>query len=203
MQKVKQKIIAFSGPARVGKDSFTRQMIIDIGREFPNLRCKQFSFAEGVRQELEEFVQEKYGISVWTEDPKEKELIRPLLIAHGNIRRNMTNNQYWIDYLCKKLNTMSDIDVCIVSDLRFASEEKDESFWVKENKGLHIHLKRKAIDGKPIKPNNEFEKKNEPLLAKAASEVISIASFEEESKMNSEISKKCKEILDKYIGFFL
>jgi hypothetical protein len=47
LQKVEQKIIAFSGAARVGKDTFAKEIIKQINLIIPNLNCEKYSFAYG------------------------------------------------------------------------------------------------------------------------------------------------------------
>ena len=67
LQKVEQKIIAFSGAARVGKDTFAKEIIKQINLIIPNLTCEKYSFAYGVREELQEFIENHYKINPWTE----------------------------------------------------------------------------------------------------------------------------------------
>jgi len=197
-QRVKQKIIAFSGAARVGKDTFTKSIIKQLNLHIPNLVCEKYAFAQGVREELQEFIKNNYNIDPWTEDNKEKEIIRPLLIAHGNARRSLSNNKYWVDFLCKKLNFQSSVDVAVISDLRFAMTKDDESFWVKNNKGLHIHLRRyeeKNGIKKIVKPSISFEKQNESKLAKCANQVVDIKNFDNQKDLQIEVESICEKII--------
>lgn len=197
-QLVKQKVIAFSGAARVGKDTFSNCLIKQLNLSIPKLVCEKFSFAQGVREELQEFIEKHYNINAWTEDNKEKEIIRPLLIAHGNAKRESSNNQYWINYLCKKLHSKNFVDVAVISDLRFAMTKNDESSWVKNNKGLHIHIRRyeeKNGIKKIIKPTISFEKQNESKLVDCANMVIDIKSFNDEKEVRFEIESICDKII--------
>jgi hypothetical protein len=198
LQKVEQKIIAFSGAARVGKDTFAKEIIKQINLIIPNLNCEKYSFAYGVREELQEFIENHYQINPWTEVDEEKEIIRPLLIAHGNAKRSLSNNQYWIDFLCKKLKSQNTVNVAVISDLRFAMTENDEGSWVKKNTGLHIHLRRYEEQNgikKTIKPVISFEKQNEPFLLKNANMVVDIKSFDNEKDLQVQVEYICEKII--------
>lgn len=203
--QINKKIIAFSGVARAGKDTFATLLGDKINNTFPNLQYNIYSFANGVRLELEDFIQQHYNVSPWTEDPKEKNLIRPLLIAHGNAKRYMSNNQYWIDFLSKALINDKSSDIAIISDLRFAGDENDEAAWVKKNNGLHIHIRRyEQKNGKRffVKPNNEFEKENEPLLQKAADKVIEVDTYDNRAEAIIKIYDICQELINERFSFF-
>ena len=197
-QEVKQKIIAFSGAARVGKDTFAKSLIKQLNLSIPNLVCQKYSFAQGVREELQEFIEKHYNINPWTEEDKEKEIIRPLLIAHGNAKRTLSKNRYWIDFLCKKLRSQNTVDVAVISDLRFAMSENDEGSWVKNNRGLHIHLRRYEEQNgikKIIKPTISFEKQNEPLLLKNSNMVVDIKNFDNEKDLQIQVEHICEKII--------
>lgn len=197
-QLVKQKVIAFSGAARVGKDTFAKTLIKQLNLSIPKLVCEKYSFAQGVREELEQFIEKHYKINAWTEDNKEKEIIRPMLIAHGNAKRELSSNQYWINYLCNKLHFQTFVDVAVISDLRFAMTKNDESSWVKKNKGLHIHLRRyeeKNSIKKIIKPTIFFEKQNESKLVDCANMVIDVKTFNNEKDLQFEIESICDKII--------
>ncbi len=136
------KIIGLCGFARSGKNSFA-DFIVELGNECnPPLSFKNASFAYALRKELEEFVERKLGISTFTEDPREKEIIRPLLVCWGTgIVRNKIDKDYWVKKIKNtvKMNRKTGI-TSIITDVRFTNEVK----WIKEEGGVSIFLEREG-----------------------------------------------------------
>ena len=84
---MKFSLIGLAGYARSGKNSFA---------DFIGDNSKSISFAYALRKELDNFLIEKLGISAFTEDPKEKEIVRPLLVCWGTeIMRNQIDQDHW------------------------------------------------------------------------------------------------------------
>ena len=137
------KIIGLCGFARSGKNSFA-DFIVELGNESsPPLSFKNVSFAYALRKELEGFVEQKLGISTFTEDPREKEIIRPLLVCWGTaIVRNKIDKDYWVKKIKNtvKMNRKTGI-TSIITDVRFTNEVK----WIKEEGGVSIFLEREGV----------------------------------------------------------
>jgi len=196
-----KKLIAFSGVARVGKNSFANSLQETLKDFAPNLKVQQFSFAESLRQELFHFINDNFNIDVFTEDEEEKAIIRPILIAYGNAKRAQTNNQYWIEKLHKRIER-SDCDIAIITDLRYAENEKDELGWFKEQNGKLFHIKRftKSKNGKSYKKApNEFEKQNDPKLEAAAFKKFEIPIVDDKDEFFKIIKDECESL----VGLFL
>lgn len=205
MNQIKdKKLIAFSGLARSGKNSFANELQKQLIDCAPNLKVQQFSFAESLRQELNSFVKENFDISVFTEDSDEKSIIRPILIAYGNAKRVKTNNQYWIENLHRKIEK-SDCDIAIITDLRYAQSTgkfNDELDWFKSHNGKLIHIRRFVFAGKKkvFQPApNEFEKENDPILQKAAFKSYQIPMMDTKEEFFSYLKEECSKLL----GYFL
>ena len=202
-----KKIVAISGYSRVGKNSFANEVQRQLKDFAPNLVVEQFSFADALRTELNTFIRENFNnISPWTEDDQEKKLIRPILIAYGNAKREFTNNKYWIEKINNKIER-SNCDVALITDLRYAETENDELGWLKRNRGMNFHLKRyqerKSKTGKIVKvfekAPNEHEKVNDPKIESFAKKVIEIPRFEDLQEFKDSIKKEVESI----IGYFL
>lgn len=202
-----KKIAAFTGFIRSGKNSFANFIEKELKDSAPNLVVEQFSFAEHLRQELFLFINDNFNIDAFTEDDKEKAIIRPLLIAYGNAKRQISNNQYWIEKIHKKI-ARSNCDVALITDLRFAETEDDELGWLKKNRGFNFHIKRykrsysrnyDRITRVFEKAPNEFEKRNDPKLEASAKKVIELERF----KDIEDFYKAAKEEVSQLIGFFL
>jgi hypothetical protein len=203
-----KKIVAVTGYARCGKNSFATEIQSQLKWIAPNLIVEQFSFAASLRCELDSFIRENFNnISPWTEDEKEKALIRPLLIAYGNAKRQISNGQYWIEKLHRKIE-QSKCDVALITDLRYAENDNDELGWLKKNRGFNFHLRRYSLSQNRTtkeyvkrfeKAPNEYEEKNDPKLEANAKKVIEIPRFETLEEFNKQI----KEEVESIIGYFL
>jgi len=128
------KIIGICGFARSGKDSFANFLT----NCFPG-KVKKASLAYELKKDFDPFLIKKIGISAFTEEPKQKEIIRPLLISWGTdvIRNNFSKN-YWIEKINKKVVENFNLGfITIIPDVRF----KNEIEWVKQN-GVSIYIER-------------------------------------------------------------
>ena len=83
-----KNIIAIGGNARSGKDTLGRNLVY-ILKEY-GIKAKTYSFADQLKQETDEFLKKTLGISAFTENDDEKNIIRPFLVFWGTeIRRKM------------------------------------------------------------------------------------------------------------------
>lgn len=143
-------VVAISGSRCVGKDTmFTNLKIL-------NPKFSRFAFADMLKYDMDVFIKTQFNIDVFNPSSVEKELIRPLFISYGTIRRNQNIN-YWVEKLLPTLND-STIIPCIV-DLRFINELN----LLRETYGtnlIHIHLERV---NSPVPTTDELE--NGPILA--------------------------------------
>jgi hypothetical protein len=199
------KIIAVSGVARAGKDTIANGLADVLKDMNPSLNVLRTSFADDLKSEMRDFILEKFNIDVLLADGKDKELIRPLLVAHGQARRQQTKGRYWIDILEKKIQTQNP-DITIISDLRFAEEEADELFWLKNSNGKLIHVSRfHLVENKKqfVKPINSDEKRNDPLLKKNSDFSVSWKDSENESELKSMTKHICEDFYYKNISYFV
>ena len=70
------KIIGFAGYARTGKDTACEL-----------LGGRRIAFADALKDDLADLVERRYGLDPTTLTPEQKEIIRPLYVAHGMIGR--------------------------------------------------------------------------------------------------------------------
>ena len=88
-------LIGIAGVAGSGKDTFARviaKVFEDSGAEVNYL-----SFAAKLKSEVAGISKKLYDIDPTDCSRDEKNLIRPLLLAHGAIMREKTAGQYWIN----------------------------------------------------------------------------------------------------------
>lgn len=161
-------IIGLCGNARCGKDTFC-----EIAKKLLSKKkvgAARAAFADELKKDLDELCRHKIGISAFTRDSKEKEIIRPLLVTYGTeVIRKMDEN-WWIDKLEKTLGVHQYMNLIpIITDIRYENEMK----WVQgKHNGVVIYINRIGI-----KPANSEEKINNPILRKGADYRISWPTF--------------------------
>lgn len=151
------KVIGLSGSARSGKDSF-----YEFVKEYLSLNklsCKRFAFADLLKYELDEFIMQNFGFSSFTTDNKNKDILRPIMVAYGCAKRDITNGRYWIDNLENVINSVKDFtDVTVITDVRFCDHEDDEVSWLKNKmNGVLINIELINDDGSLVPPANYEE----------------------------------------------
>tara|TARA_R100001082_G_scaffold48047_1_gene25763 strand:+ start:3755 stop:4348 length:594 start_codon:yes stop_codon:yes gene_type:complete len=161
--KFKYKNIGISGVAGCGKNTVCNIIIKLLQRlELP---YRELSIANNLKKELSGASRELYGIDSSNCTREEKDIIRPMLVAHGEIKRSLSNGRHWVNELYKELAPEK---INIITDIRFNEYEKDEVYWLKnEINGVLIHISRyKEVDNKRVfmRPANEAESRNDPKL---------------------------------------
>lgn len=157
------KIIGVSGCARSGKDTFFNI----LKKYLPEV--EQVALAYELKKDLDDFVKSKIGISVFTDETKDKSLIRGLMVEYGKIKRQQTEGTYWTCLAQKKINEILRRDqIPVITDVRYDIYPKDEFHWLKnENNGVLVHITRMFGEDE-IPPANEEESiNNEKLKTKA------------------------------------
>lgn len=170
------KVIGFTGLAGCGKDS-----LFTILSEITNGNVVRFALADALKQELREHVQKLYNIDIFNCSREDKELIRPIMVDHGKIKRKQTQGRYWTELLQKSISAYPESGkVAIITDIRYIEYPKDEFFWLKQElNGLLVHISKYVVNpqtgGKVFSlPPNREEAINDPLLAKKADHRIFI-----------------------------
>ena len=170
--------------ARAGKDTFASILIAKLKAQGHSV--KRIALADALKGDCDEFCKNRLNISAFTQDPKEKLLIRPLLVWYGDAQRQRTNGRYWIDIAQKKVDS-SDFDYYVITDVRYSHFEKDEVQWVKDEcKGLLCHISKWGMYDVPfdahstsyerkwacVPPANDHEALNDPKMKAAANYVV-------------------------------
>lgn len=166
MKSNKPLIIGICGVAGSGKDTFFEL----LNRNLPNVR--RFALADSLKAELNPFFKKSYGVDIFTCDRAMKENLRPILVAHGKMRRLVSNGRHWVEILRKKIESHLENhpnDTIVVTDVRYDFYNKDEIFWLKDEMGGQlVHVERTEKNGKIVLPANKDEEENDPkLIAKA------------------------------------
>ena len=159
-------LIGIAGVAGSGKDTFAE--IIKKVFESNGFEVNCLSFAKKLKEEVAEVSKNMYGIDTTNCTREEKNLIRPLLLAHGAIMREKTKGQYWIDGI---KDLVSNDKINIITDVRFCEYECDEVDWIQSNNGIVVHITRFFEENGEriyISPDNEYEKRNNKILKNRA-----------------------------------
>tara|TARA_R110000824_G_scaffold400170_2_gene607063 strand:+ start:773 stop:1315 length:543 start_codon:yes stop_codon:yes gene_type:complete len=162
-------ILGLCGLARSGKDSFF-EFAKDYYHE-KKIECKRFAFADELKKEIDDSLKSELNISSFTDDPKEKEIIRPRLVYYGMKKREETKGYYWIGKLKNKvINYSEQGNVAIITDTRF----ENEIDWVNNANGISIYISRQGNKA----PNSE-EKENDPIVKSKSSNIFDWMNFPE------------------------
>ena len=89
------KLIGICGLARCGKDSLfnlSKPFFDSAGKKY-----KRYAFADSLKQEADELLSKYVGISAFTEDTSQKQIIRPFLVTYGTHVRRKLNKNCWVD----------------------------------------------------------------------------------------------------------
>ena len=159
-------LIGIAGVAGSGKDTFAE--IIKKVFESNGFEVNCLSFAKKLKEEVAEVSKNMYGIDTTNCTREEKNLVRPLLLAHGAIMREKTKGQYWIDGI---KDLVSNDKINIITDVRFCEYECDEVDWIQSNNGIVVHITRFFEENGEriyISPDNEYEKRNNKILKNKA-----------------------------------
>lgn len=176
------KLLALSGCARCGKDTFASILIKQL--ELTGKKVKRIALADPLKSLCDEFCKKNLGLSAHTQVSEEKLIIRPLLVWFGDAKRKQTNGRFWIDLADKSIDdaTATGYDYVVVTDVRYDHYEKDEVHWaLREKQGVLVHISQYAWEyptttkvSQPaltrifVPPANEHELLNDPKVKKKA-----------------------------------
>ena len=194
----KYKNIGISGVAGCGKNSLS-EIIIKLLQRL-ELPYRELSIAKNLKEELSETSVKLYGIDSSSCTREEKDTIRPLLVAHGEIKRKLSKGTHWTSLLN---NQLAPEKINIITDVRFNEYEKDENYWLKnEINGVLIHLSRyDEINGKRIflKPANEAEARNDPNMKDLADFSLNWKTEKDGTKKITQASSLLKWVKSLYV----
>jgi hypothetical protein len=149
-------MIGISGLARSGKDTLANNFSEIIFEDW-GLNVRIFSFADEIKRQADNFIKNNYKLSAFSENTKEKEIIRDFLVCHGETMKKIYGNTIWADLIIKKIKETDGKFFPIITDVRFDFEAKR----VKEVNGQVVHIEKIGN-----KPPNDIEAKNDPLVKK-------------------------------------
>lgn len=151
-------MIGIAGIARAGKDTLANDLS-EIIEANMGVEVKIFSFADMIKCQIHQFLMEYYGIDSFTEKTEEKNIIRDLLVAHGETMKKVHGSKFWADAVIQEIKESDEKFFPIIADVRFDFEAE----VVKNENGQVIHISKIGNE-----PPNETEAKNDPIVAAAS-----------------------------------
>ena len=131
-------IIGISGYARSGKDLFT-SVAQKVLKEH-EIKSEKFALAYELKNDLKSLIKTKIGIDVFTDDTQSKSIIRPLLVAYGDVMRKTSEGTYWTAKVAQRINK-SKADVIFITDIRYDVYPEDECNWLRRKmNGKLVHV---------------------------------------------------------------
>jgi len=117
-------IIGIAGRMRTGKSTLAQILETYLSRTHTTMT---FSFAEAVRQEVSEVIWTHKGSAearflLEVKEAAHKESVRPLLQALGQAKRQMVDEDYWVDRVQDSINRQGETSVAIIDDVRHHNE---------------------------------------------------------------------------------
>jgi hypothetical protein len=189
-------IIGITGVARSGKDTF--YSILNKHLEEKQIKSQRLALADKLKKELYDFVKDKFKIDIEKCDGKDKELIRPLMVAYGKCRRVQTEGKYWTSLVDTKVKELQKNKILpIITDIRYIEYKEDEYAWLKNHNGILIHISRKLEDGSVVPPANIEEKSNDNKLKAVADFCISWDTCQDTNVLYELVQKNLKNISEK------
>ena len=179
------------------------------------LTCNSYALAYYLKKDCKEFVRDKLGLDVFSENTDEKKIFREMLVWYADIKRKQSDGRYWIEKVQADMEK-DPSDVVFVTDIRFDSYPKDEVYWIKnELGGKLIHVSKYSWgfppDGRRIRsdvadtdqkiwvePANDQERLNDPKVKAAANLRISWSHIKSNEKTYDQIVND--EYLNSLVG---
>jgi len=199
--KIKQgTVIGIAGVAGAGKD-----LLFESISENPLFgRVEKVSLAQELKNNIAPTIQQHYGINIATCSREEKNLVRPMMVAHGTIMRKKTNGRYWIDKasaVIENLKSNKEVNTICITDIRYDEYTKDEVSWlIEEIGGYLIHLSKFKMSkggGTAFHPPvNSDEASNDPRLQNKSDLEIRWEECETESAKNVMKKKISRRVHD-------
>ena len=151
-------IIGLTGLARCGKDTFCKYARKHLKSH--DYKSQRLAFADELKKDVDAFLIEKLGLSAFTEETEQKEIIRPMLTTWGTEIMRKKDDLHWVKKVEEIIvENQKNKVVSIVTDIRFPNEVA----YIHKIGGKIIHLTMTGNE-----PANDYERANDPFLRKDA-----------------------------------
>ena len=151
-----KRIIGLGSRARVGKDWAAEFLI----RHYGEKNVAKIAFADQLKVDLFQLIHERTGVNVFSPTDTQKKLIRPLLVAYGEMMRGVRED-YWVDQAFARASVMDEA-LIVITDCRYPNEVD----VLKKRGGVYFDIEANV----PFA--NASEAKNSPLCRAMADVTI-------------------------------
>lgn len=174
------KVIGIAGNATCGKDTYFALAKKIIEEHYDGkVEVRRIAFADFLKSMCFDFCLEVFNINVLNPTKEQKELIRPFLVTVGETLRKKTKGQYFInkargfiDFLEEGRDPSKEI-IYFITDVRFATEKKDELQFIKDELGGQlVFIERTNEFGELVPPANQLELDNNAILYQNADDKL-------------------------------
>ena len=146
-------LIGLTGFARSGKDTFFKFANL-IYSNIKSFECQRFAFADELKKECDQFLLDNVGISAWTDNDLEKNVIRPFLVTYGTHVRRKLNPNCWIDKIKDDvLYWINTGNTAIITDVRYLNEVQ----WIKSMGGNVVNISRVGVGPANVEESEQAE----------------------------------------------
>jgi hypothetical protein len=200
-----KRYIGISGVARSGKNLFCDISKKILTEEY-GYKCSSYALAYNLKNDCKEFIQDKLGLDVFTENSEDKKVFRDMLVWYGDVKRKQTEGRYWTEKLQRQMES-DDSNIIFITDIRYNFYPKDEVHWIQnELNGSLIHVSKYTYGFPPherrvrseydknvkvyIEPANDHERWNDPKVKAAADYCLEWKHVSTEGKTYKEILKE-------------
>jgi len=179
-------IIAFSGNRCVGKDTAYELFSQNVDH------CKRFAFADALKSDLKDLIKRQFNINIFNPTKKEKEFIRPMMIAYGCMWREK-DPEHWVKIVIKQIRKDLVTPYFAIVDLRFENE-LDELHKMFGKYLFHVNISNKYAP-----PPTSEEEKHYKKVAERAHYHIEWGNntLEERQNIISKLYKRVQELQSK------
>lgn len=178
----KFKNIGISGVAGAGKNTLAELIGLFLTRM--GLPVEEKALAHNLKSEVRSTCKELYSIDPLTCSRDDKDLIRPILVAHGEIKRKSSLGRHWTGLLEKDLDRNK---VNIITDIRYNEYPQDECYWLKNQiNGILIHVSRYQEVGEErvfVKPANIHELQNDSKVRKDSDYILNWKTEKDQNRL--------------------
>lgn len=155
-------LVGFTGLATSGKDLLCAKL-------HTRGSVNRVALADNLKSDVRGFLIDKFSIDIYNCSPQEKELIRPLLVAYGKVKRIQSKGTYWTSKVENDVRAKKESSLVVVTDIRYCDQsyKDDEVFWLQRLGGVLIHISRYEIKNgikSYVLPPNEDEAHFDPIL---------------------------------------
>lgn len=164
------KVIGVCGSSRAGKDLFCKLLQEKLLKEY-NQKSHKIAIADELKAEVHEFLLNNFKLDSFSELTEDKKKFRDLLVWYGNLKREMTNGDYWLKKIRSRVeNNIKNNIITLISDVRFAEKgESDELFHVQniwKGKAVFLTLYMEDVGGNRymVPPANDHEERNNKII---------------------------------------